>query len=269
VDIALQTVIIGGIGLICGAILAVASKYLAVEEDPRIEQLTAILPGINCGACGYAGCSGYAEAMVKEGAAGNRCSPGGTQTAQKIAAFLGIEASALDRHVALVLCGGSNSRARRSSLYNGLADCQAAELVAGGGKSCRYGCMGFGTCSRVCPVNAIEIDDGLAAVHPELCIACGKCVAACPRKLIRLLPESRFIHILCNSPERGPDVKKVCDVGCIGCTICAKLVNSQGIRMNGALAVVNYAEPLDNIEVIAKCPQHTIVQRAGARKEPA
>ena len=266
-EIVVPTLIIGGIGMICGAILAVASKYLAVQEDPRLEQLTAILPGINCGACGFAGCSGYAEGMLKHHAEISLCGPGGQATANKIAAFLGVETVVKERSVAIVLCNGSNNRARRASRYNGIADCANAELVAGGGKACRYGCMGFGSCSRACPVNAIEISDGLAVVHPDICIGCGKCVAACPRKLIKLVPESRFIHVLCSSPERGPDVKKVCDVGCIGCTLCVKAVNAQGIQMKGALAVVDYSVPLLSEDPIAKCPQHTIVNRIGVRKE--
>jgi Na+-translocating ferredoxin:NAD+ oxidoreductase subunit B len=268
-DIAVQTAIIGGIGLVCAAILAVASKFLAVQEDPRIEQLTAILPGANCGGCGFAGCAAYAEAIIKHGADANLCTAGGTETVHQIAKFLGIEAVVRERQVALVLCGGNNSVARRVSHYNGVADCASAELVAGGGKACRYGCMGFGSCARACPVGAIEIAAGLAVVHPQICTGCGKCVATCPRKLIKLVPESRSIHVLCASPERGPDVKKVCDVGCIGCTLCAKAVNNQGITMKGALAVVDYAIPVTSEEPVAKCPQKTIVKRPGIRKEGA
>jgi electron transport complex protein RnfB len=268
-EMAVQALIIGGLGLLAGAILAIASKYLSVYEDPRIEQLTALLPGLNCGACGFAGCAGYAGALVAQGAQVDRCSPGGGETGKKLAAFLGVEARMPQRQVALVLCGGSSALAGRASRYNGIADCASAELVAGGGKACRYGCMGLGTCARVCPAAAIEVADGLAAVHPDLCIGCRKCVDACPRRLIKLVPEERFIHVLCSSPERGADVKKVCDVGCIGCTLCAKTVNSLGIQMKGALAVVDYGVALDNEETIAKCPQHTIVRRDGLRKEAA
>jgi Fe-S-cluster-containing hydrogenase component 2 len=125
--------------------------------------------------------------------------------------------------------------------------------------------MGLGSCARICPVGAIEVTNGLAVVHPDLCIGCGRCVATCPRRLIKMVPEDRAIHVLCTNRDRGPEVKKVCTVGCIGCTLCVKTVAEQGIRMDGALAVVDYATPLDNEAVIAKCPMHTIVKRAGTR----
>lgn len=264
--VVLQTTIIGLVGMVCGAILAISARFLAVHEDPRIETVGAMLPGINCGSCGFGGCAEYAKAIVSQGAEPNLCKPGGGSAVHKIASFLGVKAAVAERAVALVLCNGSAARSRRSTLYNGIADCSAADLVGGGGKSCRFGCMGFGSCSRVCPVQAIEMNDQLAVVHPELCIECGKCVAACPRKLIKLVPESRSIHVLCVSQDRGPDVKRVCDVGCVGCTLCVKTCNGQGIRMDGNLAVVDYAAVLDNEAVIAKCPQHTIVRRSGVRQ---
>lgn len=261
----LQTVIIALTGLGCGAILAVAAHFLAVHEDPRVEKLSAILPGINCGACGYAGCSDYAKAMASQGAQVNLCKPGGAEIVAALAAALGVEARIAERQVALILCNGDDSRAARTATYNGIADCLAAEFVGGGGKACRFGCMGLGSCARVCPVQAIRIEQGLATVDPGLCIACGKCVPACPRNLIKLIPESRSIHVLCRSQDRGPDVKKVCSVGCIACTLCVKTCNGQGIAMDGQLAVVDYTVPLDNEAVIEKCPAHTIQKRSGLK----
>lgn len=261
----IQTLIIGATGLACGAILAIAAHFLAVPEDPRVARLSAILPGINCGACGYAGCSDYAKAMATQGAPINLCKPGGAEALQALAAALGVEAVAAERQVAIVLCHGDDSRAVRTATYNGIADCLAAEFVGGGGKGCRFGCLGLGSCARICPVAAIRIDNGLAVVDPALCIACGKCVSACPRNLIKLIPESRSIHVLCRSQDRGPDVKKVCSVGCIACTLCVKTCNGQGIAMDGQLAVVDYSVPLDNEAVIAKCPAHTIHRRSGLK----
>jgi Na+-translocating ferredoxin:NAD+ oxidoreductase RNF subunit RnfB len=258
-----QTVIIGLTGLSCGAILAIAAHFLAVPEDPRIEKVTGLLPGLNCGACGFAGCADYAKAIVTQAAPVNLCQPGGVKTVAILATELGVQAVASERQVALVLCNGDDSQATRSVIYNGIADCLAAEIVGGSGKACRYGCMGLGTCARICPVSAIRIEQGLAIVDPAICIACGKCVPACPRNLIQLIPESRYIHVLCHSQDRGPDVKNACSVGCIACTICVKTCNGQGIAMNGQLAVVDYSVPLDNLEVIDKCPTHTIHNRTG------
>jgi electron transport complex protein RnfB len=261
----IQTIIIGLTGLLCGAILAIAAHFLSVYEDPRIEKVTALLPGINCGGCGYTGCSDYAKAIVKQSVPINLCKPGGAETVLSLATALSVQAVATERQVALVLCNGDDTYAVRTATYNGIADCLAAEFVSGSGKGCRYGCMGLGSCARVCPVQAIRIEQGLAIVDPALCIACGKCVTACPRTLIKLIPESRSIHVLCRSQDRGPDVKKVCSVGCIACTICVKTCNGQGITMEGQLAVVDYSVPLDVDAVVEKCPAHTIHKRSGLK----
>ncbi len=211
--------VLGGLGVFCGAALGLVSRFFGIKEDPRVAAVLNLLPGVNCGACGYAGCADYARAIVKQNAPGNLCAPGGHAAAEAIAAFLGVQAELRERQVAIVLCNGGSREARRKFAYNGVADCAAAMLVAGGDKACAYGCLGLGSCARVCPVNAIEITaNGLAVVHPELCIGCGKCVAACPRQLIRLVPESAGYHVLCRNKDRAPAVRKVCKVGCIGCT---------------------------------------------------
>lgn len=253
--------LVGGIGLFCGMVLAFASHFLGIKEDERVEALLTLLPGMNCGACGFAGCSDYAKALISGEAGASECKPGGQRAAQKIAEFMGMEAEACKRMVAVVLCGGDDAHASRKFLYNGIADCAAAALIGGGDKACGYGCLGLGSCARVCPVHAIEITGGrLALVHPELCIGCGLCAAACPRKLIRLAPATASVHVLCSSPERGAVVRKKCSVGCIGCSLCAR--HSNAIGMKGALAVMNYEIPITNgDEIVAKCPQHTIVIR--------
>lgn len=261
--------IVGGIGLCCGFVLSLASRFFGVKEDERVEAVMEMLPGVNCGACGYAGCIEYAKAVVLHGAKVIECKPGGPDTARSIADFMGVDAESGTRMVALVFCGGDDVHARRRFLYNGVADCAAAALVGGGDKECGYGCLGLGSCARVCPVQAIEITGSrLAVVHPELCIGCGLCVDACPRNLIGLVPAAASVHVLCRSPERGPAVKKKCSVGCIGCTLCAK--RTDAISMDGALAVVDYEKAIENgDEIIAKCPQDTIVRRECGKAEAA
>ena len=251
--------VVGVAGLACGAALAVAAKVFHVDEDPRIEKAVDLLPGANCGGCGYAGCADYAKAVV-EGADLISCGPGGATVVENLALLLGKTAEAAEPKVAVVLCGGDSEKAGRKFQYNGIADCKAAAGVGGGDKKCTYGCLGYGSCANVCPTETIQITENhLAVVHPENCIACGACVRACPRGLIRLVPESRTIHVLCSSKDKGPVVKKGCSVGCIGCTKCSKICEAEEIQMDGPLAVVDYTVPLDNVEIVEKCPTHCIV----------
>lgn len=259
-EILITALAIGGLGLICGAGLALAARFFTVKKDPRIQPVMEILPGINCGGCGYAGCADYAKAIVLNNAAINLCAPGAAEVIHKLAVFMGVKAPAMERKVAIVLCGGDITNAPRKFMYNGIADCSAASAVNDGDKICRYGCLGYGSCVRVCPNDAIEIKNNLAVVHPDLCIGCGACVKVCPRNLIKLIPENRKIHVLCSSKDKGPVVKKACKVGCIGCTLCAKPTENKGIKMEGALAVVDYSQTLENTAIISKCLGHCIIK---------
>ena len=261
-----SVLIIGLSGLGCGLLLAIAARFLHVFEDPRIEKVTGLLPGANCGGCGYAGCADYAKAIVEKNAPTNLCRPCRAEAVREISALMGVEAKAAEKMVALVLCNGGDVHARRASLYNGLAECVSADMLAGAGKICRYGCLGFGNCARICPVGAIQTAaNNLAVVNPDLCIGCGLCVKACPRNLIRLVPASHTVHILCRNRDRGILTRKACEVGCIACQKCVKAVNGQGIHMEGNLAVVDYTVPLPD-STADVCPQHTI-HRRGLKKE--
>ena len=258
-----STLCIGGVGLASAVALAIAEKYLSTPQDPRIETVAGLLPGANCGGCGFAGCADYARAIVMDNAPCNACAPGGAACANAIAEVLGRTAGSTEQRVALVLCCGDDTEAVRRAAYNGLADCAAAHATAGGDKGCTYGCLGYGSCARVCPVNAVTVANGIAKVDKALCIACGKCVAACPRTLIKLVPAAATVHVLCSSKDKGPAVKKVCGTGCIGCRICTKFADG-AIAMDGFLAVVDYAKPLTSAEPAAKCPGHCIRQDVGA-----
>ena len=257
--------IIAGIGLVAAIALAVADKYLSVKEDPRIGMVTAELPGANCGGCGFAGCDGYARALVAGTAPNGACAAGGEACAKAIAKILGVEATATEKRVALVKCCGTRAEAIRGGEYNGICDCSVAAMTAGGDKGCKYGCLGYGACANVCSMHAISIVDGLAKVDKRLCIGCGKCVTACPKNLIELVPASATIHVLFNNPVRGPEVRKVCGVGCMGCHLCEK--NSGGKEANhftfqGFLAKVNYENPPTDSMLVDKCPRKCIREDA-------
>jgi len=251
---------IGAIGLVCGVTLALAARFLAVKEDPRVAEMEEILPGANCGGCGYAGCADYAKAIVIDGEDISLCSPGGADTLAGIAAAMGVKADAKEKQVAVVMCAGTVEKAPRKHQYNGLADCNAAQAVAGGDKLCKYGCLGYGSCANVCPAGAIKIENGIAVVVPELCISCGKCVKACPRSIIHMAPASKTIHVLCSSKDKGPDAKKACKVSCIGCRMCLKLAGDSFQMVDKFLAARNYEIPVENELIIEKCPGKCIVK---------
>ena len=258
-------IIIAGVGLVAAIALAVADRYLAVQEDPRIGMVTASLPGANCGGCGFPGCDGYARALVAGTAPNGACSAGGEAVAKAVAKILGVEAAATERRVALVKCCGTRSEAIRVGDYNGICDCSVAAATAGGDKGCTYGCLGYGACANVCPKGAISIHDGLAKVDKRLCIGCGKCVTACPKHIIELVPASATIHVLCANPDKGPMVRKVCGVGCMGCHLCEKNAGGKEANhftFNGFLAKVNYENPPTDAALVDKCPRKCIREDA-------
>ena len=165
---------LAGLGLVLGLGLMLANRYLSVEVDPRIEQVQDELPGANCGACGYPGCSGFAAAVVGGTAQVTDCTPGGKSTAEKIAALLGVEVGEMVEQVAIIRCAGGNEAAKRKSLYDGIQDCAAAELIGGGDKLCSYGCLGLGNCVEACAFDAVVVTaDLLDFVDMDKCTGCG------------------------------------------------------------------------------------------------
>ena len=250
------------IAILCvtlGGIIGLIAKIFAVETDPRIEETEELLPGANCGGCGFAGCSDFAKAVVGGDTTPDGCPVCSSDSVAKIAKLLGLDAGGAEKQVAVVMCGGDNTDARKIVQYNGIKDCKAASIVAGGDKGCEYGCLGFASCARACPFNAIEMKNGLAVVHPELCVGCGKCVATCPRGIIKMVPASAEVHVFCSSKDKGAAKKKVCNVPCIGCRKCVKAADEGQMTVDGFLVSVNYENPpsKDIIEA-AKCPTNCL-----------
>lgn len=262
---------LGGVGVLLGVLLGAAAHFFAVDTDPRVEAVREALPGANCGACAYAGCNKYAEAVVEGKAPVNACIPGGSASATAIAAIMGQEATAVEEVVAAVFCRGDNRRAGELFLYDGIADCAQAQKYHGGFKTCPYGCLGLGNCVRACPFEAITMGPlGLPQVDEDRCTGCGLCSDACPRGIIRLIPKGGRGHLVwCSSQDRGKTVTRACEVGCTGCKACIRACPREAISMEGNLAVIDPGKCDDCGICVEKCRFGSILPRSNAGADSA
>lgn len=247
------------LGLLFSLGLVFAYKRLRVEEDPRIEAVKEALPQANCGACGYSGCQAFAEAVVKGTIGAEGCTVGAEEEISEVARVMGVEAAKVIKKVARVHCRGTRKAALDRGTYVGISNCQASHLL-GGNKQCTYGCLGFADCVRACPFDAMYMsEEGLPVVIEDKCTACGKCVTACPRNIIDILPRDQNILVFCCSKDRGPVARKVCKNACIACGICARAC-PDAIVMEDYLAIIKDYKKIDpdKIPAIEKCPTDAI-----------
>ncbi len=260
---------LGLLGLLFGLLLSMAARIFAVKVDPRVDRVKELLPGANCGACGYAGCVNFAEAYVEGRTSANGCIPAGKETSKAIAAILGQEVTESEPVIATVFCIGDNTKAADRFIYDGIEDCAVAGRFNDGFKACRYGCLGLGNCVRACPFDAVKMGShGLPVVDQEACTGCGLCVNACPRNLIKTLPRSDQGHlVLCSSQDRGKSVSRACSVGCIACKACIKACPQEAIEMDDKLAVIDLDKCDDCGECVAACPPGTIHPRSAVPKK--
>lgn len=262
-------IFLAGLGAVFGLGLAFAAKKYAVQADPRVERVMDVLAHAHCGACGYAGCEQYAEAVVNNpDVSPNLCIPAGAKGAEAVALITGKKAEIKEPQFARIMCQGSNSRSKKKFKYEGIIDCRAAVLAGGGDKACAYGCLGYGTCSRVCPFDAITMnEDGLPVVDITKCTGCRKCEQACPKKVIEVLPASKMVLVTCHSKDKGGDTKKYCDVGCIGCGICVKVCPFDAPSVQNSLSRID----IDKCKVcglcVSKCPTKAITDFIPSRSK--
>jgi RnfABCDGE-type electron transport complex B subunit len=264
----IAVIVLGAIGLIAALLLFAASKKFAVYEDPRIAQVNELLPGANCGGCGFAGCGGMADALVKGADAGSidnlNCPVGGADVMGKVADLLGMAIANGEPKVAVVRCNGTCEHRAKIAEYAGLRTCAAMHACGAGETACGFGCLGCGDCVAACQFDAIRInaETGIAEVDEEKCVACGACVKACPRSIIELRkkgPKGRRVYVSCVNKDKGAVSMKACKVSCIGCGKCEKECPF------GAITVGNncsYIDP-EKCRLCRKCekvcPTHAIV----------
>ena len=258
----ITTLVITLIGILVGAGLVFTGKKFHVEVDERETAVREALPGNNCGACGYAGCDALAAAIAKGEAPVNACPVGGAPVTKAVGKIMGTDAEAPERKLAFVRCKGSCAVTKNQGNYVGVQDCRTAALGGIRTADCDYGCMGMGSCVRVCPENAIRIIDGVAVVNRARCIGCGLCAKACPKGIIELIPEGQRVVVQCVNRDKGAAVRKVCAAGCIGCMLCTRQCEYDAVHVNGNLAKIDYTKCTQCGKCAEKCPSKVITPPA-------
>ena len=254
--------ILSVLGLLLGIGLSFAEKKLSVKKDERLEELEAMMPGANCGGCGFAGCSAYAEAVNNGTALPGLCQPGGEELSRKMSAVVGVKAEKKERMVAFVFCSGNSEVTKKAFEYDGSGDCNALSLLFGGDNECKEGCLRLGSCMKVCPVEAIgRKEDGSIVVDKDKCIGCGSCTRVCPKGTIQLVPYSAEYLVACSNHQSGAKAKKACSKACIGCKICETKVDSSPFVVENFLSSNDLSKNQENAHIACeKCPQKCIVR---------
>ena len=253
--IVLAIVSVTVIGLICAVILSIASKIMAVPVNETQTRIRECLPGANCGACGYAGCDGYASALAdgKETKT-TKCIPGSDGVASQIAQVLGVEAEDVIEQVAVIHCSGDCDATRKKVDYQGIESCRAAKLFYGGTGACTFGCLGLGDCMKVCPQDAICLEKGIAHIDTRKCIGCGLCTKTCPQHIITTEDDVIKTMVTCSNHDKGAVTRKACTNGCIGCQKCVKECPVQAISMDNNLAKIDYSKCIRCCKCDDVCP---------------
>lgn len=266
--ILIAVIVLGCIALVSAVILYVCSKKFAVHEDPRLGQVTALLPGANCGGCGYPGCSGMASALVKGADAGSLegllCPVGGQAVMEQVADLLGMAIANTEPMVAVVRCNGTCELRPRIAQYDGLHTCTAMNACGAGETGCGFGCLGCGDCVKACNFGAITInpETGLPEVDEDKCTSCGACVKACPRHIIELRkkgPKGRRVYVRCVNKDKGAVALKACKAACIGCGKCAKECKFDAITIENNVSYIDFNKCRMCRKCVEVCPTHAIV----------
>jgi Na+-translocating ferredoxin:NAD+ oxidoreductase RNF subunit RnfB len=253
----LASIILCSLGLIFSLILVIASKKLKVEVDKTVTDLYESLPKANCGACGYPGCMGYAEALAAENSkvSVTLCAPGGDEVSAKLASILGIKAEKTEPKKARILCRGEKEYIKYKYDYKGVIDCEMASKLLTGPKLCEFGCLMMGNCFRVCKFDAISFNEGkIPVIIEDKCVGCGACVEACPKDIIQLIPFKNHVYVECKNHDKGKTAKNKCSVACIACGLCVRNCPVQAITLKDNLPVIDYEKCIDCGKCSSVCP---------------
>ncbi len=258
-EILIPVLIVAVIGVLAGLILSLASKFMSVPVDERFNIVRECLPGANCGACGFAGCDAYANAIINDGVATNLCPPGGAECAKNLSNAMGVEFVEATPTFAVVKCKATSENTSKATEYTGTKTCKACFTQFGGDETCSYACMGYGDCKTVCDYGAVEIIDGVAVINRDLCVSCGLCVKACPKNIIEIIPMKSNVVVTCSSCDKGGVARKACKVACIGCKKCEKACKFEAITIENNLAKIDYTKCVNCRLCVKECPTQAIV----------
>ncbi len=258
IDILKAFLTLGAIGLVFGAALSLAGKFFHVQENKRKAQIMSILPGADCGGCGYASCADYARALLAGDSDCARCPLAKAEGAHAIAELMGIHEIDFREMVAHIRCHGTHDFANRKYIYYGMNDCEAANRLLGGYMTCQYGCLGFGNCVKKCPEDAISIQNGVAVVDRNACNGCGICLSACPKNVIEMIPRDSHVLINCASKDKGTKTRVACNIGCIGCRNCQNNCPEGAVTVNGNISVIDYEKCVGCGICAENCPRNII-----------
>ncbi|MCM8771703.1 MAG: RnfABCDGE type electron transport complex subunit B [Candidatus Omnitrophica bacterium] len=254
----ISIIVVGCLGLFFGIFLTIIYSKFKTEENPFFSKIYSLLPKANCGGCGFAGCNDFAENLIDGKTTPERCVMLNEESIIEVCNLLGIKNERRERNIARICCYGGDN-AKKKFEYTSFRTCSAVNAIFETNLECPYGCIGFGDCIRICPVNAISLNEkNIPEINEEICIGCGKCIEICPKKIIKLIPSNKKVYVACSSKDKGAVVVKICQSGCIGCGKCSKSCPQNAIKIEDNLAIIDYEKCNNCGKCVEECPRKII-----------
>ena len=263
-SIIVPVISLGSVALALGLIIVFISKKFYVKEDPLVGTVHELLPGVNCGACGYPGCEAFAKELVKTRDSSMSCPPGGAALSEQLGYALGMKMAEVKPVASVLTCQGSFDHATPTADYKGINDCWAAKQCFSGTKLCPYSCFGLGSCVAVCKYGAMSLENGLVVIDEEKCTGCGICITECPQGMLVMQDKTKSRYtVACKSVDKGAATRKYCKVGCIACNKCVKVCEDDAVKVENFIAIIDQNKCTACNKCLEACPTHSITVVGG------